>query len=87
MDRPKTQREIKQNVRSKAEEPKITVENLNKRTLVLQLREQNSDFYVGERSVYVGPNKSITERKSLFNQDQLSNLRARGEIRVVGGTM
>ena len=85
MDRPLTQREIKQQKRSKAEEPKITVENLNKRILTLQLRDKNSDFYVGERSVQIGPHKSLTERESLFNAAQLSNLKAKGEIRVVGG--
>ena len=84
MDRPQTQREIQKERMSKAEEPKTTVENLTKRTLILQLRDQNSDFYIGERSIHVGPHKTLTERTSLFNSDQLSNLRARGEIRVVG---
>ena len=86
MDRPQTQREIEQVARSKAEEPRTTVENLTKRTLVLQLREKNSDFYVGERSIHIGSHKSLTERASLFNAAQLSNLKAKGEIRVVGGT-
>lgn len=85
MDRPQTQREIQQSKRSKAEEPKTTIENLTKRTLVLQLRDQNTDFYVGERSVHIGPHKTLTERTSLFNSGQLSNLRAKGELRVVGG--
>jgi hypothetical protein len=85
MSKPLTQREIKQQKRSKAEEPKITVENLNKRILTLQLRDQNSDFYVGERSVQIGPHKTLTERESLFNAAQLSNLKAKGQIRVVGG--
>lgn len=84
MNRPMTQREIKQARRSKADEPHATVENLTKRTLILQLREQNSDFYVGERAVHVGPRKTLTERTSLFNSAQISNLKARGEIRVVG---
>lgn len=87
MDRPLTQREIKQQKKSKAEEPKITIENLNKRILTIQLRDQNSDFYVGERSVQLGPRKSLTERESLFNSAQLSNLKAKGDIRVVGGTV
>jgi len=84
MSKPMTQREIKQTKRSKSDEPKATVENLTKRTLVLQLRDQNADFYVGERSVYIGPHKTLTERISLFNANQISNLRAKGEIRVVG---
>lgn len=87
MSRPLTQRDIKKEKRSKAEEPRTTIENLTKRTLILQLRDKNSDFYVGERSIHIGPRKSITERNSLFNTDQLSNLKARGEIRIVGGTM
>jgi len=85
MDRPQTQREIQKSKTSKASEPKTTVENLTKRTLILQLRDQNSDFYVGEKAIHIGPHKTLTERTSLFNAGQLSNLKARGELRVVGG--
>lgn len=84
MNRPLTQREIKNQKISKEKEPKATVENLTKRTLVLQLRDKNSDFYIGEKSVHIGPRKTLTERVSLFNAHQISNLRAKGEIRVVG---
>ena len=87
MNRPLTQREIKQTKKSKADEPKVTVENLTRRTLVLQLRDPDADFYVGEKSIYVGPRKILTERVSLFNASQISNLRAKGEIRVVGNIM
>lgn len=86
MDKPVTQREIANQTKSKASEPRITVENLKKRILTLQLRDQNSDFYVGERSVQIGSHKSLTERKSLFNSAQLSNLRAKGDIRIIGDT-
>jgi len=84
MSRPLTQREIKQSKATKEDESRATVENLTNRMLVLQLRDQNSDFYVGERSIYVGPHKSLTEKVSLFNTSQISNLKAKGEIRVVG---
>lgn len=84
MDKPVTQREIANQRKSKADEPRITVENLKRRILTLQLRDQSADFYIGERSIQIGPHKSLTERKSLFNSAQLSNLRAKGDIRVVG---
>jgi len=84
MSRPLTQREIKQTKQSKTKEQTATVENLTRRTLILQLRDQNSDFYVGEKAIHIGPHKTLTERVSLFNSSQISNLKARGEIRVVG---
>jgi len=83
-NRPMTQRELKQVKTSKTSEPKATVENLTRRTLVIQLRDQNSDFYVGERAIHISSGKTLTERVSLFNASQISNLRARGEIRVIG---
>jgi hypothetical protein len=87
MGRPLTQKEIKKDVRSKAEEPRTTVTNVTKRTIPLQLRDQNADFYVSERSVQIGAGKTFTDRTSLFNPSQLSNLQAKGEIRVLGGTI
>lgn len=83
VDRPLTQREIQKEKRSKAEEPKMMVTNMTKRSIPIQVRENGSDFYIGERSVMIGPGKSFTERMSLFNESQISNLRAKGEIRVL----
>jgi hypothetical protein len=82
MDRPLTQREIKQRAKSKEAEEKITVSNVSKGTVIVQVREKSSDFYVGERSIYINPGKSYTDRQSLFNEAQLSNLQARGDVRV-----
>jgi len=87
MDRPLTQREIKKEKQSRSEEPKTMITNMTKRMIVLQVREKGSDFYVGERSIQVGPGRSFTDRASLFNSDQLSNLKAKGEIRVLEGVM
>lgn len=83
MNRPLTQREIKKERQSKADEPKTMVTNMTKRTLILQVREKGSDFYIGERSIHVGPGRSFSDRSSIFNEDQLSNLKAKGEIRVM----
>jgi hypothetical protein len=87
MDKPVTQAEIKREKQSKEVEPKTTVTNITSpgRMITLQLRDKNVDFYVGERSIYVNPGKSFTERASLFNADQLSNLQAKGEIKVLNG--
>lgn len=83
-NRPLTQREILKNKKSKASEPQVTVTNRTKRMLTIQLRDVDSDFYVSERSIYINPGKSYTDRHSIFNENQLSNLKAKGEISVIG---
>lgn len=84
MGRPLTQRELKKQKSSKVQEPRLTVTNMNrKRSITLQVRDGDSDFYVGERAIYIAPGKSYTDRTSVFNEDQISNLKAKGEIRVL----
>ena len=84
MDKPQTQREIKKQQKSKAEEPRATVTNMTKGTIILQVRDKNHDFYVGERSIFIREGGSYTDRVSMFNGDQLHNLKARGDIRIIG---
>lgn len=81
--RPLTQNEIKKSVENLESEPRISVTNMDKHMLVLQIREPGSDFFIGERSVYIKSGKTFTERKSLFNQSQISNLRSKGKIKVL----
>lgn len=81
--RPLTQREIKNRKTDKANEPRVTVSNTTKRMIILQLRDKNSDFYLSERSIYLRPGKMYSDRRSLFNESQLNNLRAKGEVRII----
>ena len=83
-DRPLTQKELQKQQKSKASEPILTVTNISRKALItLHLREHGSDFYVGERSVRLKAGQSFTDRVSLFNDNQLSNLAARGAISII----
>lgn len=84
MNRPLTQREIQKKQESVSDEPKVIVTNCTKRTIIIQLRDKESDFYVGERAIYIGPGKSFAERATLFNLDQLANLKVKGDIKLSG---
>jgi hypothetical protein len=85
MSRPHTQREIKKFAESKKSEPRVSVTNIKKSMVILSVREPGSDFYIGEKSIYINPGKTYTNRKSLFNEQQISNLKAKGEISVLNG--
>lgn len=85
MNRPHTQREIKKFAESKQSEPRISVTNIKKSMIVLSVREPGSDFYIGERSIYINPGKTYVNRESMFNEQQISNLKAKGEISVLNG--
>ena len=80
MNKPMTQREIKKQRSQKENEPQLSVFNSSKTMIPIQLREPGSDFYVSEKSIYLSPGKSYTDRTSLFNEHQIENLRAKGKI-------
>lgn len=82
--RPLTQREIR-NIRRKSEDSKtISVFNPKKRVVHLQVREPSSDFYMGEQTIRISPNRAYVNKLNNFNINQLNNLRARGDIRIIG---
>ena len=86
--KPLTQRELRA-VKKKASgdgEENMTVYNPSPRKMIpIQIRKPGSDFYVGEQTIRIGPYKRYTNKKNFFNADQITNLRAKGFIKVISG--
>jgi len=83
--RPLTQRELKKIRKAKeADGERMTVYNPTKRMIPIQVRDVGRDFFVSEQSIYVGPGKRYTDKRSRFNMDQIANLQAKGEIKIIG---
>ncbi|MBD3405033.1 MAG: hypothetical protein GF411_02720 [Candidatus Lokiarchaeota archaeon] len=83
--RPLTQREIKKKkqVESKSAET-MTVYNPSRAKMIsIQVRDPSKDFYLSEQTIRIGPGKKYTNKKSFFNPNQLKNLGARGDIKVL----
>jgi len=62
---------------------KVTVSNTSKAMLPIQIRKPGSDFYIGERSIYLMPGKSYIDYEENFNFSQISNLSKQSKLKIV----
>ena len=86
--RPLTQRELRKQKEKKlgVHENDITIYNPSRsRMISVQVRDPESDFYIGEQTVHIHPGKRYTNKESRFNQAQLKNLQSKGELRIING--
>ena len=77
--RPVTQRDLKR--KKKQDEETVEITNCSKQSINIQTREPGQDFYLGEASVMLRRNQSVTRPVSRVMMEQLNNLRKRGMIR------
>lgn len=81
--RPLTQREIKKAKKEKQQEEYITVHNICKQMILIQLQAPvGVDFYAGEMSVPLNKGKSAKFPKSRLRMTQIENLQKSGMIRI-----
>jgi len=80
-----TQREIKKAkaIGAKRNVEMVAVTNCGSHMVQLHLRDPGSDFYVGERVIRLLPGQRYVDERDRFNQFQLENLQAKGELTVV----
>jgi hypothetical protein len=64
----------------------ITVYNVSKQAIGLSARPPGSDFFRSEQQIWIGPRKTVTLPKSHVNIDQITNLCAKGMLKVMSDT-
>ena len=81
--RPLTQREIKKAKKEKQREEYITIHNICKQMIPIQLKPPvGVDFFQGEMSVPLRKGKSAKFPKSRLRTTQIENLQKSGMIRI-----
>lgn len=77
--RPMTQRE---RMKAKSDDGKyVTVHNPTNHVVHLQI-DNGGDFFVGQQTIRIGPHKSYKNKSSVFDHNQLVNLRTKGMVKV-----
>ena len=69
----------KQRVRSEL----IRIHNKSKQVLPLQVKPPQGDFYLHEQQVHLRPGKTVMLPKDHLRMEQITNLAARGALRVI----
>ncbi len=64
----------------------ITVYNSSKQMYGLSARPPGADFYTSEQQIWVHPGTTVSLPKSHVNIDQITNLCARGMMRIISDT-
>ena len=77
--RPVTQRDLKK--KKQKEQEIIEITNCSKQSINIQTREPGQDFYLGEASVLLRRNQTLTRPLNRVMMEQLDNLRKRGMIK------
>jgi len=83
--RPLTQREIKQAKKASKEIKKVVIVNRSKKqTVPIQLKApKGMDFFVGEQTVMLYPQRMSTFPKHRLYQEQINNYLKAGRIQMV----
>jgi hypothetical protein len=83
IERPLTQRELRQSKKVKQDEEYILIHNICKQMIPIQLKPPiGVDFYQGEQTVPLNRGKSAKFPKSRLRMTQVENLQKSGMIRI-----
>ena len=68
--------------RSRQRAEVVRVYNRGRQTIPLQVRPPGGDFFLTEQQVHLAPGKSVLLPKDHLRMDQVTNLAARGVLKV-----